>query len=260
MAKIGVLTFSDGREFVARDLAAMNRDFQERLANRLRADGHEVIAGEIVWSADSARTEGRRLAHAGCDATIFNYAVWAFPHFTAIASRFVPRPILAFSNVNPEYPGMVAMLAAAGTLNQLGVPFSRAFGDVEDDAAYGEIRRFAAAAGVVAQLKGETYGLIGGRPMGMYTAVSNADDWMRKFGVDIEHIDQWEIVRRGEAIDPARVRAGREWLERMGQRPLRRRPPDARRCSSARSAPTTRSRSSSPNGTSTSAASRASRS
>jgi L-fucose isomerase len=216
VAKIGVLTFSDGREFVARDLAEMNRGFQERLTNRLRADGHQVVSGEIVWSADTARTEGRRLAQAGCDATIFNYAVWAFPHFTAIASRFVPRPILAFSNVNPQYPGMVAMLAAAGTLNQLGVPFSRAFGDVDDDATYGEIRRFAVAAGVVAQLKGETYGLIGGRPMGMYTAVSNTDDWMRQFGVDIEHIDQWEIVRRGERIDPARVRAGREWLERWG--------------------------------------------
>jgi L-fucose/D-arabinose isomerase len=216
VAKIGVLTFSDGREFVHRDLAEMNRGFQERLANRLRADGHEVVAGELVWSADTARSQGRRLAQECCDATIFNYAVWAFPHFSAIASRFVPGPILAFSNVNPEYPGMVAMLAASGALNQLGVPYSRAFGDVEDDATYAEIRSFALAAGVVGSLKGSTYGLIGGRPMGMYTAVSNADDWMRQFGVDIEHIDQWEIVRRGEAIDPARVRAGREWLEQWG--------------------------------------------
>jgi L-fucose/D-arabinose isomerase len=216
VAKIGVLTFSDGREFVHRDLAEMNRGFQDRLANRLRGDGHDVVAGELVWSADTARSQGRRLAQEGCDATIFNYAVWAFPHFSAIASRFVPGPILAFSNVNPAYPGMVAMLAAAGALNQLGISYGRAFGDVDDEATYATIRSFATAAGVVGGLKGSTYGLIGGRPMGMYTAVSNADDWMRQFGVDIEHIDQWEIVRRGEGVDPARVRAGREWLERWG--------------------------------------------
>ena len=216
MAKIGVLTFSDGREFVHRDLVKVNEGFQTRLAARLRAEGHEVVAGQIVWSAESARNEARRLAAAGCDATIFNYAVWAFPHFTAIASQFVPRPILAFSNVNPRQPGLVAMLAAAGTLNQLDVPFDRAWGDVEDEACFAEIRRFCEAAGVVSALRGETYGLIGGRPMGMYSAVSNADEWMRRFAIDIEHIDQWEIVRRGELVDGAKVRAGRDWLESWG--------------------------------------------
>jgi L-fucose/D-arabinose isomerase len=216
VAKIGVLTFSDGREFVHRDMVDTNEAFQTRLANRLAAEGHEVVTGEIVWSADSARTQARRLVERGCDATIFNYAVWAFPHFTAIASQFAPRPILAFSNVNPTQPGLVGMLAAAGALNQLGVPFERVWGNVEDEATFAVVRRFCRAAGVVSQLRNETYGLIGGRPMGMYSAVSNTDDWMRQFGIDIEHIDQWEIVRRGEGVDPAKVKAGREWLEGWG--------------------------------------------
>jgi L-fucose/D-arabinose isomerase len=49
--------------------------------------------------------------------------------------------------------------------------------------------------------------------MGMYTAVSNSDPWLDQFGVDVEEIDQWEIVRRSERVDAARVRAAREWLE-----------------------------------------------
>ena len=217
MAKVGLLTFSDGREFVHRDVLAMNGDFQSRLRDRLVADGHEVVCGEeIVWTSEGAQREARRLSALGCDATIFNYAVWAFPHFTAIASQFAPRPILTFSNVNPQYPGLVAMLAAAGALNQLGVPFSRAWGEIGDDAVYARVGRFCRAAEVANRLRGETYGLIGGRPMGMYSAVSNADQWMRQFGIDIEHIDQWEIVRRGEEVDPARARAGREWLESWG--------------------------------------------
>jgi L-fucose isomerase len=216
VAKIGILTFSDGREFVARDVADMNQAFQERLANRLAEDGHEVVAGEIVWSPESARNQARRLTEQACDATIFNYAVWAFPHFSAIASRFAPRPILTFSNVNPQQPGLVGMLAAAGALNQLGVQFDRAWGEISDEETFSAVRRFCRSAGVVSALRGETYGLIGGRPMGMYTAVSNADDWMRKFGVDIEHIDQWEIVRRGDLVDPARAAAGRQWLESWG--------------------------------------------
>src|SRR3712207_7441555 len=49
--------------------------------------------------------------------------------------------------------------------------------------------------------------------MGMYTAVSNTDQWMAKFGVDVEEIDQWELVRRSEEVVGGKVRAAREWLE-----------------------------------------------
>jgi L-fucose isomerase len=67
----------------------------------------------------------------------------------------------------------------------------------------------AAAAG----LRGSTFGRIGGRPMGMYTAVSNPDQWLRQFGVDVEEIDQWELVRRAPEIDGGKVTRAREWLE-----------------------------------------------
>ena len=49
--------------------------------------------------------------------------------------------------------------------------------------------------------------------MGMYTAVANTDQWQRQFGVDVEEIDQYEIVRRADLADAAEKRRGREWLE-----------------------------------------------
>ena len=69
------------------------------------------------------------------------------------------------------------------------------------------------AAAAVAALAGSTFGRIGGRPMGMYTAVAHSDTWLEKFGVDVEEIDQWEIVRRSETIDSGRVSNARRWLE-----------------------------------------------
>jgi L-fucose isomerase len=214
VAKVGILTFSDGRDFVNRDLVELNEGFQRRLRASLEEDGHEVVAGEIVWTSELAANEARRLAAEGCQATIFNYAVWAFPHFSAIAAGFAPKPILAFSNVNPRYPGLVAMLAAGGSLNQLGIPFERAWGEIEE--VYPEVGRFVRVAEVAAELRGQTYGLIGGRSMGMYTATVDPAQWQRQFGVDVEHIDQWEIVRRGELVNAGRVRAAREWLESWG--------------------------------------------
>ena len=69
------------------------------------------------------------------------------------------------------------------------------------------------AAAAARALEGSTFGRIGGRPMGMYTAVSNSDQWMAKFGIDVEEIDQWEVVRRAEAVEASRAREGREWIE-----------------------------------------------
>ena len=42
--------------------------------------------------------------------------------------------------------------------------------------------------------------------MGMYTAVANSQEWSRKFGINVEEIDQWELVRRSEtAADRRRL-------------------------------------------------------
>ncbi len=91
MAIVGILTFSDGRDFVARETDAMNRGYQDRLAARLTADGHQVVAGEeIICTNEQAVREAKRLAATGCDCTIFNFAVWSFPHLPALASRFAP--------------------------------------------------------------------------------------------------------------------------------------------------------------------------
>src|SRR5205085_3695716 len=74
-------------------------------------------------------------------------------------------------------------------------PYARAYGEIEDEATYARVRSFVRAASAASRLKGQTFGLIGGRSMGMYTATADPAQWLATFGVDVEHIDQGEIVR-----------------------------------------------------------------
>jgi L-fucose/D-arabinose isomerase len=208
MAKVGLLTVSDGRASVHRDVGEFAAEVEARIAAALEGSGHTLLrATEVVWTNELAVSEARRIADGRPDLTIVNVPVWAFPHFTMRAARELTGPLLLFSTVDPQYPGMVGMLAAAGALDQIGRSYGRAWGDIEDPAVLqaleGHIRAAAAAQG----LRGQTFGRIGGRPMGMYTAVSNPDQWMRQFGVDVEEIDQWELVRRSETVDAGRVSA-----------------------------------------------------
>ena len=93
--KVGVLTFSDGRKYIHESLLPLNRRYQDGLVKALEATGEvEVAAGqEIIWNSRIACREGERLAAAGCDLTICNYAIWCYPHLTAMATGFVPGRI-----------------------------------------------------------------------------------------------------------------------------------------------------------------------
>jgi L-fucose isomerase len=177
-----------------------------------------VVQGrQIIGNQKTAQQEGRRLAEAGCDLTICNYAIWCYPHLTAVATAFAPGPYLLFCNVHPSEPGMVGMLAAAGTLDQLGRRYARVWGRIEDAAVLARVMSFARAAGAVSRLRGQTYGLFGGRPLGMYTAVSNLDQWQSMFGLDVEHVEQEDLVRRAREVETDRVERAFAWLtERVG--------------------------------------------
>lgn len=215
MAKVGLLTFSDGRDFVQRDIGSFTTESQAKVEAALFRAGHEVIAAEqIVTSNDVAVAQARLTAAHRPDVTVFNYPVWAFPHFTMLAADATAGPIVLFSNIDPTYPGMVGMLAAGGGLDQVGRRHLRAWGDVQDPDVVGRLATLIAAAAASSSLRGTTFGRIGGRPMGMYTAVADTDQWMEKFGIDVEEIDQWELVRRTEQVSQSRKEAGRRWLEK----------------------------------------------
>jgi len=218
--RIGILTFSDGREYVHKDLLDINKTFEDRFVKQLEATNEvEVIRSrEIIWKPSLAKKESLKLAEKGAQMTVFNYAVWAFPHLSVIASKFAPGPYLLFGNINPKYPGMVGMLAAAGALDQDGTSAHRVWGDIEDKEVLAKVLSFIKAATAKNELRGQRYGLFGGRPMGMYTAVPNVDLWNKIFGIDIEHIDQLEIVEQSKKVPDTDAKRGREWIEKLAKK------------------------------------------
>ncbi len=149
MAVIGMLSFSDGRPFVHRGIA----ELEDRIVAACQASGHRVIrASEPVTSNEVAMREARQMAVHRPDLTIFNCAVWAFPHFSVHTARATTGPLVPFSNIDPTYPGMVRLLAAGGSLDQLGRRHERLWGDVGDDAVRSKVGSLARVANVVRSL------------------------------------------------------------------------------------------------------------
>jgi len=211
---LGLIGFSDGDPDVHEQLKDVVQKQVDVIAEELRKDGRVdvIVADRLVNSVITAKEEAEKLKSKGVDGTIFSYGVFAFPNFSAIAAQNGKGPFLLAANLNPDWPGMVAMLAAGGALHHLGINHYRAAGDFRDPAVLQKIVTFGKCAMVVSRLNGQKYGLIGGRSLGMYSATVSMQDWQKKFGIDIDHMDQSEIVRIAETIPSAQVEKAFAWL------------------------------------------------
>ena len=115
MARIGVISISDGRDHVHARNARFIRSKQDALVRSLTSAGHEVVVGgDLVATNRLASSVAREVAAAGVDVTVFYYAVWSFPQFTMLAADATRSPLILVARTEPAEPGLVGMLAAGG--------------------------------------------------------------------------------------------------------------------------------------------------
>lgn len=215
--RIGIIGFSDGEPEVHEELKDIVQAQVTAIVDAVQKnDSFEICeASTLVASSATARSAALEMVKLGVDGVIFSFGVFSFPNFSAIAAKALAGiPILLVANLNPDWPGMVSMLASGGALNQLGIRHYRVAGNIYEKETMDKVQMFAKCAHAVGSIKGSTYGLVGGRSLGMYSATVSMQDWQKKFGVDIEHIDQSEILRLADTIDDAVVDKAFSWLEK----------------------------------------------
>ncbi len=223
--KVGVITFTDGRERCFRGQRDDCFGFQAAIVDWLKKEGHEGVGGdEIVWNWSTARDQAKRVAD--CDAVIFNFCVWSYPDFTAQAANYIDAPICFVGNINPGAPGWVAFFASAGTMDEIGRNFGRVLGDINTDQVGGDLRRWLQAHEPAKRLRGEEaarrlhgqrYGEFDGPSMGMYTGHLDQSQWMEQFGVQVYHRSQLTLYWKMLEVAGERVEAGVKWLEEVCQ-------------------------------------------
>ncbi|MGD2175834.1 MAG: hypothetical protein PVJ27_10565 [Candidatus Brocadiaceae bacterium] len=214
-ARIGLLSFSDGRKRVHKSLEAGIREHQDHLQAIIEQSGAAAaVAEEVAHSPRIAVREARKLLAADVAAVVFNIPVFAFPNFAALAARVLRKPVAILSPAQPDLPGMGGLLAAGGALHQMGIRHERIWGPYGSDATRRRLGTFIHAAGAAHRLTGQVYGQIGGRSIGMLTGVSSPPaEWLRVFGVDIDHADESEILRIADTIGGTERERMVAWLE-----------------------------------------------
>lgn len=217
MFKVGILSFSDAREKVHKNLSPYIEEVQEKIRAELEKDAQIKIylSDKIINDGRMAVSQAKKLAAEDIDAAILNVSVFAFPNFSAISANILGDiPVLVFGQKNPQFPGLGGLQAAANMIRQAGERCSKIWGDIEDDKVKKKVLSFIRGAHAAKNLKGQTFGLIGGRSIGMGTGSVNPDIWFKNFGIDVEHIDQLEIIRRMDKVPENKVEDAFLWLKK----------------------------------------------
>jgi L-fucose isomerase len=168
MSRVGILTFSDGREFVHQGVAEFATDVEGRIAAACEAFGAEVVRGtEPITSATMAVREARSDPTSRFSTTRCGRGR-TFPS----TPRKPPLVLYCCSPTSTlPHPGMVGMLATAGSLDQLGRRHERRWGEAEEETVATRLKQLVCDAHAARSLDGCTFARVGGRSMGMYTAV-----------------------------------------------------------------------------------------
>jgi L-fucose/D-arabinose isomerase len=215
--RVGLLVFSEGkmRENVYlqrkpvqdREIAAFLAELKDSI------DFIEPTCGEIRSKAD-IRSAVKEIECANVTAVILYLPIFISPVLAVHTARLIGKPKIIMGNNSKDSYSQLAMLAVAGGCEQIGLSARRIFGDIGTQKTKDELLTCLCALKADEMLKGSTFGCLGGRSLGIITGTADPAAWERIFAVDIEHVDQFEIVRRAEAVSDEKVELYKGWIEK----------------------------------------------
>lgn len=168
---------------------------------------------DVARSREQIDDQVDRLKAAGAECLVAHLPCWTAPNLVVRGVQRMGLPTVLVSNRDPGTHGTVGLLGAGGALDQIGYPHLRVRAGFDSPALGERLQPFFRAASAVARLRGQVLGLFGGRSLGIDTGTLDPMQWRRQFGVDVEHIDQLEIIRRAERIADEPTFEMVRWLE-----------------------------------------------
>ena len=214
--KVALMTFGDAREHEWENLF---RELTELRHKGIREyfDNYPITLhafDDVARTKDQIDAQVDELKATGAETFVVHIPCWTSPNLIVRGVQRMGLPTILISNKDAATHGTVGLLGAGGALDQIGYPHLRIRGSFDTTTIADSALQFFRAASAVARLRGKVFGLFGGRSLGIDSGTFDPMQWRRMFGVDVEHIDQLEIVRRAEMIPDETAKEMVAWLEK----------------------------------------------
>lgn len=213
--KVALMTFGDAREHEWKNLfKGLTEPRHQRIVEYFKELPVELHSHpEVARSKDEIDAQVDQLKVQGATVFVVHIPCWTSPNLVVRGVQRMGLPTLLVSNRDSGTHGTVGLLGAAGALDQIGYSHLRVREGFDTPKLGEKAIPFIRAASAVSQLKGQVFGMFGGRSLGIDTGSIDDMQWRKEFGIDVEHIDQLEIIRRAEMIGAEDADRTVDWLE-----------------------------------------------
>lgn len=220
--RVALITFGDEREFEYHKLYQKHTDPRHAQAARaLESWGFTVLTEEgIARTKLQISQQAARLLERQPDVLVAHVPCWVSPNMVCRGIEQMGLPTALVANDSPATHATVGLLGAGGALDQIGYPHLRIRRewDAADQSDFEtKLIPFIRAAAAKRAIRGTTFGLFGGRSLGIDTGTMDPMQWRLTFGVDTEHVDQSEILRRAPSIAEERAAKMKDFLLRTSK-------------------------------------------
>jgi L-fucose isomerase len=192
----------------ARDRLARARTVLESLGTRV------VDAGELTTTHQQAAQHGRLLRAQGAQVLVLYVGLWSYGSSAVAAASECGVPAVVWTDTDVRYVGIVGASVCRGSLDEAGLTNCLIYGEMDDPVVRKELQVRCLGAAAATRLRGQTYGLMGSRSLGMCTAAIDPNQWRRQFGVEVESWDQLEVIEKARALPDSAVDHHLNWARK----------------------------------------------
>jgi L-arabinose isomerase len=203
------------------DLLPQLRRSAERVAERMRGLGADVVDAGFVSDAQEAGVAAERLREAGCDVIVGFLTTYMTATMLVPIAQRGGAPVLLI-NLQPTetmdhetfdtgqwlaYCGACPLPEMANAFLRCGIPFRSVSGYLEDERAWAKIGRWVRAAGVRAALRRGRHGLMGHLYPGMLDVATDLTLVTAQFGGHVEVLEFDDLRVRVSTVTDAEASA-----------------------------------------------------
>ncbi|HLV08796.1 MAG TPA: hypothetical protein VKY40_01175 [Halanaerobiales bacterium] len=210
--KVALVTPGDSRREFFESRYSIVEDELNKIKRAL-GEKYDLFIPDIVFDIEQGQTVSDQIKARGINCVIIHLPIWATPNLAYRIAYSTELPVLLLGNKRPDSSSIVTLLAIAGMLEQAGKECIRLAGDINNDKVFNKVENFVIACNLVDSISRSSFGLIGGRSIGIGSTVADPAQWQRIFKTEFDHCDQYEIVYRAKEIDLKRVQLHLNWLK-----------------------------------------------
>ncbi|NBH72884.1 hypothetical protein D3Z51_12780 [Clostridiaceae bacterium] len=210
--KVAVVTLGDSRREFYRKREHIALAEVEKVKEAFGGK-YELFMPQVVFDAEEGQAVADEIRRRGIEAVILHVPIWATPSLAFRIAYGTRYPVLLLGNLQRDTSSLVTLLAVAGMLDQTGKTCFRVSGDYQDPEIQKKVDVFVKGIYVAEGVRRSSFGMVGGRSIGIGTTVADPSQWQSQFGIEFDHCDQYEIVYRAGELDGERVERHLKWVK-----------------------------------------------